>query len=137
MGTSTRDCFASCGVMASSASYKQDLPPKGGYAPINFRRIPARQVLNAPIIFTGLIGSMAVGHWLYKRGMRTWKTWQTEYRSATLALTPMMLAERDRKYLKQCRRNRDAEAKHGKRRGLGGGDLVWPPNLQDNRGQMD
>ena len=30
--------------MASSASYKQDLPPKGGYAPINFRRIPARQV---------------------------------------------------------------------------------------------
>ena len=38
------DCFASCGVMASSAPYKQDLPPKGGYAPINFRRIPARQV---------------------------------------------------------------------------------------------
>ena len=55
---------------------------------------------------------------------------QTEYRSATLALTPMMLAERDREYLKQCRRcgfesfwfhqrwwlvinfrNRDAEAK--------------------------
>ena len=29
---------------------------------------------------------------------------QTEYRSATLALTPMMLAERDREYLKQCRR---------------------------------
>ena len=90
---SSSDCFASCGVMASSAPYKQDLPPKGGYAPINFRRIPARQVdqtsaweklflkkscvqvLNAPIIFTGLIGSMAVGHWLYKRGMRTWKTW--------------------------------------------------------------
>ena len=54
---------------------------------------------------------------------------QTEYRSATLALTPLMLAERDREYLKQCRRfnissrnemiiiillktrNRDAEAK--------------------------
>ena len=41
---SSSDCFASCGVMASSAPYKQDLPPKGGYAPINFRRIPARQV---------------------------------------------------------------------------------------------
>jgi len=97
--------------MASSAPYKQDLPPKGGYAPINFRRIPARQVLNAPIIFGGLIGSMAVGAWFYKRGMRTWSTWQTEYKSATLALTPLMLAERDREYLKQCRRNRDAEAK--------------------------
>ena len=33
------------------------------------------QVLNAPIIFGGLIGSMAVGAWFYKRGMRTWRTW--------------------------------------------------------------
>ena len=31
---------------------------------------------------------------------------QTENRSATLALTPLMLAERDREYLKQCRRFR-------------------------------
>merc|ERR1719369_824870 len=54
---------------------------------------------------------MAVGAWFYKRGMRTWRTWQTEYKSATLALTPIMLAERDREFLKQCRRNRDAEDK--------------------------
>ncbi len=26
-------------------AYQQDLPPKGGYAPINFKRIPARQVI--------------------------------------------------------------------------------------------
>ena len=24
----------------------QDLPPKGGYAPINYKRIPARQIVN-------------------------------------------------------------------------------------------
>ena len=96
--------------MASSASYKQDLPPKGGYAPINFRRIPARQVgllkklvyqkssaqvLNAPIIFTGLIGSMAVGHWLYKRGMRTWKTWVSPDTKSTFTnLTKFLLCSK-------------------------------------------
>ena len=48
--TDFSDCFASCSVMASSAPYKQDLPPKGGYAPINFRRIPARQVQKCLII---------------------------------------------------------------------------------------
>jgi hypothetical protein len=47
---------------------------------------------------------MALGAWFYKRGMRIYHTWQCEYRSATLALTPLMLAERDREYLKQCRR---------------------------------
>ena len=56
--------------MASAGTYKQDLPPKGGYAPINFKRIPARSVLNAPIIYGGLFASMAAGVLLYKRGMR-------------------------------------------------------------------
>lgn len=34
-----------------------------------------------------------------------------ERRSANFALYPMLLAERDREYLKQLRRNRDEEAK--------------------------
>ncbi len=28
----------------SKLPYKQDLPPKGGYAPISFKRIPAKQI---------------------------------------------------------------------------------------------
>ena len=56
--------------MAAAGTYKQDLPPKGGYAPINFKRIPARSVLNAPLIYGGLFGSMALGVWIYKRGIR-------------------------------------------------------------------
>ena len=57
----------------ASVPYKQDLPPKGGYAPINYKRIPARSVLNAPIIFGGLFASMAYGAWSYKKGMRAYQ----------------------------------------------------------------
>ena len=28
----------------SKRAYKQDLPPKGGYAPFNYKRIPARKM---------------------------------------------------------------------------------------------
>uniref|UniRef100_A0A1S6GLE2 NADH dehydrogenase [ubiquinone] 1 alpha subcomplex subunit 13 n=1 Tax=Pseudodiaptomus poplesia TaxID=213370 RepID=A0A1S6GLE2_9MAXI len=95
--------------MATAGAFKQDLPPKGGYAPINFKRIPAKQVLNVPIIYGSLFGSMALGYWLYKRGTRQMAILKTEMNSAELAITPLMLAERDREFLKQCRRNREAE----------------------------
>ena len=29
---------------ATKRAYKQDLPPKGGYAPFNYKRIPARKM---------------------------------------------------------------------------------------------
>ena len=57
----------------ASVPYKQDLPPEGGYAPINYKRIPAKSVLNAPLIFGGLFASMAYGYWSYKRGMRAYR----------------------------------------------------------------
>ena len=40
--------MASGKVHTSDATrpFKQDLPPKGGYAPINFKRIPARTLVN-------------------------------------------------------------------------------------------
>merc|ERR1719378_460811 len=75
------------------------------------RRIPARSVLNAPLIYGGLFASMAYGAWSYKRGMRVVRKQEIEMKSASLAMEPLMLAERDREYLKQLRRNRDAEEK--------------------------
>merc|ERR1719323_2347724 len=42
----------------------------------------------------------------YKQGLYRGRI---EERAAALALEPMMLAERDREYLKQLRRNRDCE----------------------------
>merc|ERR1712024_163351 len=80
-------------------------------APINYKRIPARSVLNAPLIYGGLFASMAYGAYQYKRGMRQVFKDEVEMKSASLAITPLMLAERDREFLKQLRRNRDAEEK--------------------------
>ena len=71
--------------MAAAGSYKQDLPPKGGYAPINYKRIPARQVLNGPLIYAGLFGSMAYGYWQYKRGI---KVVRKQVRTSTVQLKP-------------------------------------------------
>merc|ERR1711913_235755 len=75
------------------------------------KRIPAKSVLNAPLIYGGLFASMAYGAYQYKRGMRQVFKNEVEMKSASLAITPLMLAERDREFLKQLRRNRDAEEK--------------------------
>ena len=42
----------------SKRAYKQDLPPKGGYAPFNYHRIPARKmytgiIVNIPFLNNG------------------------------------------------------------------------------------
>merc|ERR1712051_303954 len=68
-------------------------------------------VLNAPLIYGGLFASMAYGVYQYKRGMRQVFKEEVEMKSASLAITPLMLAERDREFMKQLRRNRDAEEK--------------------------
>jgi len=93
-----------------TCAFKQDLPPKGGYAPINFKRVPAKRVMNAPLVYAGLFGTMLYGYWDYKQGFARYKAMKAEMRSAELVLEPLMLAERDREFLKQCRKNRDAEA---------------------------
>merc|ERR1719347_1927732 len=46
---------------------------------------------------------------MFKRGKKILTQEKVELKSSDLALTPLMLAERDREFLKQCRRNRDAE----------------------------
>ncbi|CAH0757976.1 unnamed protein product [Diatraea saccharalis] len=75
---------------------KQDLPPPGGYKPIPYKRLPAKQY------FSGL--------YIYSLNYKKIKRDEIEMRSAKMAIYPMLLAERDREYLKQLRRNRDAEA---------------------------
>jgi len=86
------------------------MPPPGGYEPINYTRIPAKRLFKGATLFAGYLGITAAATYIY---FLTWKEIhrnEIEIRSANFAIMPMLLAERDRAYLKQLRRNRDEEA---------------------------
>lgn len=53
----------------------------------------------------------AASAYLYYLNRKVVRADELEMRSASLAIYPMLLAERDREYLKQLRRNRDEESK--------------------------
>lgn len=61
-------------------------------------------------MFAGYVGMTVGGIYLYYLNYKQIKRHEIEMRSAKMAIYPMLLAERDREYLKQLRRNRDAEA---------------------------
>ncbi|XP_053612033.1 NADH dehydrogenase [ubiquinone] 1 alpha subcomplex subunit 13 [Plodia interpunctella] len=88
----------------------QDLPPPGGYKPIPYKRIPATKYFSGYFMFAGYLGMTFGGLYLYNINYQRIKRDEIELRSAKMAIYPMLLAERDREYLKQLRRNRDAEA---------------------------
>ncbi|CAB3244084.1 unnamed protein product [Arctia plantaginis] len=90
---------------------KQDLPPPGGYKPIPYKRIPAKTFFSGYTIFAGYLGVTAAAIYLYNINYKQVVKDRIEMRSAKMAIYPMLVAERDREYLKQLRRNRDAEEK--------------------------
>ncbi|XP_069699514.1 NADH dehydrogenase [ubiquinone] 1 alpha subcomplex subunit 13 [Periplaneta americana] len=96
--------------MASSAKL-QDMPPEGGYKPINYARIPAKKFFSGSTIILGYLGMTAIAGYIYFLTWKKVKRDEIEMRSAKLALKPLLTAERDREFLKQLRRNRDEEAK--------------------------
>lgn len=56
-------------------------------------------------------GTTAVAAYLYYLNSKKIHYQEIEERSAKFAITPLLLAERDRVFLKQTRKNRDDEAK--------------------------
>lgn len=89
----------------------QDLPPQGGYNPINFKRVPLKPILNAKLLFGGYIGISAAAFYMYYLTDKKIVREEIEMRSCRNVMIPILIAERDREYLKQIRRNRDEEAK--------------------------
>ncbi|CAH1637429.1 unnamed protein product [Spodoptera littoralis] len=95
---------------ACQVARKQDLPPPGGYKPIPYKRIPAKTLFSGYTMFAGYFGITAFAMYLYSLNYKQILRDQIEMRSARMAIYPMLLAERDRAFLKQLRKNRDAEA---------------------------
>merc|ERR1712038_190453 len=91
-------------------AYKQDLPPKGGYAPFEYQRVPIKRFMSSPRLWAFYVGVSAFGYWMYYHGKRQREAIKTEERSTDLALQPMLQAETDRAFSKRLRQNRDWEA---------------------------
>lgn len=90
---------------------KQEMPPSGGYKSIQFKRIPAKSYFNGWALIGGYLGMTAGAAYVFYLTEKVIQRDEIEQRSAQFALYPMLLAERDRAYLKQLRKNRDEEAK--------------------------
>ena len=90
---------------------RQDMPPPGGYKPINYKRIPAKTYFSGPALILGYLGLTAGSCYLYYLNCKSVHREQLERRSAEFAIFPLLVAERDRAYMKQLRRNRDEEEK--------------------------
>ncbi|XP_076260193.1 NADH dehydrogenase (ubiquinone) B16.6 subunit [Rhynchophorus ferrugineus] len=91
------------------AEFKQDMPPPGGYRPISFKRVPAKGLFNGYTLFGAYIGITAGAYYLYVLNFKAVHHRELESKGASLAIYPLLLAERDRAYLKQLRRNREEE----------------------------
>ncbi|XP_049872289.1 NADH dehydrogenase [ubiquinone] 1 alpha subcomplex subunit 13-like [Pectinophora gossypiella] len=90
---------------------KQDLPPPGGYKPIAYKRVPGAHLFNGYQLILGYFAMTAGALYLYSLNHKKIKKHEIELRSSKMAIYPVLLAERDREYLRQLRRNRDEEDK--------------------------
>lgn len=89
----------------------QDLPPTGGYNPISFKRVQLKPILSARLLALGYVTISAGAMYIYYLTDKKVTREEVEMRSCRNVLLPIVMAERDREYLKQIRRNRDEEAK--------------------------
>lgn len=89
----------------------QDLPPAGGYNSINTKRVPLKPILSSKMLFAGYLAVTAGAIYMYKLTHKKINREEIEMRSCRNVMLPIVMAERDREYLKQIRRNRDEEAK--------------------------
>ncbi|KAI5634370.1 GRIM-19 protein domain-containing protein [Phthorimaea operculella] len=87
----------------------QDMPPPGGYKPIPWKRVPAKQFFNGYFLFAAYAVVTTGALYLFYLTEKQIKRHEIELRSNKMAIYPMLLAERDRAFLKQLRKNRDEE----------------------------
>ncbi|EPE27857.1 hypothetical protein GLAREA_04648 [Glarea lozoyensis ATCC 20868] len=74
----------------------QDLPPSGGYGPVQYKRnLPARGFRPAYLLF-GVAGIMTFGFWKLGKGIREHNELAREKMWSRIYLIPMLTAEEDR-----------------------------------------
>lgn len=96
-------------MASAGASYKQDMPPEGGYGPIRWMKQQSKKGMSGFAMFATYIGLTSVGivGWYFQA--QYWKRNRREMQDARIAVQPLVYAEMDRLYLKRLRANRDEE----------------------------
>lgn len=96
--------------MSSPPAKLQEMPPRGGYQSIPFARVPAKKYFKGWQMIAAYAGFTTVGLAAYYLNCKENQRNEVEMRSARNVIYALLLAERDREYLKQIRKNRDEEA---------------------------
>ncbi|KAG9232351.1 GRIM-19 protein-domain-containing protein [Amylocarpus encephaloides] len=74
----------------------QDLPPSGGYGPVQYKRnLPARGFRPAVMLF-GVAGIVTYGFWTLGKGIREHNELAREKLWSRIHLIPLLTAEEDR-----------------------------------------
>ncbi|XP_056302835.1 NADH dehydrogenase [ubiquinone] 1 alpha subcomplex subunit 13 [Danio aesculapii] len=94
----------------AASKVKQDMPPPGGYGPVDYRRNLPRRGLSGYSMFAVGIGVMMFGYWRLCRWNRERRRMQIEDLEARIALLPLLQAEHDRQMLRMLRENLEEEA---------------------------
>lgn len=88
----------------------QDLPPIGGYDPIQWKRnLPARG-FRPKVWLAGTLTLMAYGWWRVAQGIQEKRELKREKIWARIYLTPLLVAELDRDSVRRYYADKDREA---------------------------
>ncbi|XP_077188148.1 NADH dehydrogenase [ubiquinone] 1 alpha subcomplex subunit 13 [Paroedura picta] len=98
-------------MAAAVGKVKQDMPPPGGYGPIDYKRHMPRRGLSGYSLFAIGIGSMIFGWYRIMKWNRERKRLALEDLEIRVALLPLLMAEEDRRILRILRQNFEEEAK--------------------------
>ncbi|CAF1467108.1 unnamed protein product [Rotaria sp. Silwood1] len=92
------------------AIYRQDMPPRGGYSPIPWARLPSRRIPLWPFV-SAWLASNIFGYFYHTSEKREYWRSEMEMDESRSCIEPILLAEQDRIVLRQYRANRDEETK--------------------------
>uniref|UniRef100_A0A8C8YMT1 NADH dehydrogenase [ubiquinone] 1 alpha subcomplex subunit 13 n=1 Tax=Prolemur simus TaxID=1328070 RepID=A0A8C8YMT1_PROSS len=94
----------------AASKVKQDMPPPGGYGPIDYKRnLPRRGLSGYSMLAIG-IGTLLFGYWSIIKWNRERRRLLIEDLEARIALMPLFQAEKDRRTLQMLRENLEEEA---------------------------
>ncbi|XP_060761365.1 NADH dehydrogenase [ubiquinone] 1 alpha subcomplex subunit 13 [Neoarius graeffei] len=94
----------------AASKVKQDMPPPGGYGPIDYKRNLPKRGLSGYSMFGIGIGVMLFGYWRLFKWNRERRRLHIEELEARIALLPLLQAEHDRRTLRMLRENLEEEA---------------------------